>query len=433
MTRMSGRSSTSVIRQAASVPIAAWDVTTGSPNVVVAVVDTGYRPHADLAGRILPGYDFVSDPKIANDGNGRDADATDPGDWVDAGRPVEPDISGSGLRRSRTARGTARAWRNHRREFGQRAMARRNRLGGEDSAGARARQMRRRRFGHHRRRRLGGWPHVPGVPANPYPAQVINISLGGPGDCTPLYHSVLSAALSHGVTRAIVVAAGNETTDVSTSAPANCSEVIAVAATTKFGSLACYSNFGAGVALSAPGGDAPIETDGIAVLFNTGTTVPDVDTWAKGGGHELLRRRWSSGVASLVLGIAPKLDATPSARAARRRPRRRSAGGSDCDTTRCGAGIVNASCGRRRGARRRARAQLPGTVVECAGGLRVGLGHQLRAPGRHDLRELVHLRRQRPRLVARDDCARKPATSTSERSTRRTARRSTRCRSTRTR
>jgi hypothetical protein len=60
----------------------AWDVTTGSVDVVVAMIDTGYRPHAAMAGRVLPGYDFVSDPVVANDGDGRDADATDPGDWV---------------------------------------------------------------------------------------------------------------------------------------------------------------------------------------------------------------------------------------------------------------------------------------------------------------------------------------------------------------
>ncbi len=60
----------------------AWDVTTGSADIVVAVLDTGYRPHAAMAGRILPGYDFISDPVVANDGDGRDADASDPGDWI---------------------------------------------------------------------------------------------------------------------------------------------------------------------------------------------------------------------------------------------------------------------------------------------------------------------------------------------------------------
>jgi hypothetical protein len=61
---------------------AAWDLTTGVASTVVAVVDTGVVPHADLAGRVLFGYDFVTDPTRANDGGGRDADAADPGDWI---------------------------------------------------------------------------------------------------------------------------------------------------------------------------------------------------------------------------------------------------------------------------------------------------------------------------------------------------------------
>ncbi|MEA3119398.1 MAG: serine protease, partial [Paraburkholderia sp.] len=61
---------------------AAWDVTTGSANVVTAVIDSGYRMHSDLAANLLPGYDFVSDPFSANDGDGRDSDASDPGNWA---------------------------------------------------------------------------------------------------------------------------------------------------------------------------------------------------------------------------------------------------------------------------------------------------------------------------------------------------------------
>jgi len=322
---------------------AAWDVTTGSPNVVVAVVDTGYRPHSDLAGRILPGYDFVSDPAIANDGNGRDADATDPGDWVTQADLSNPIFQGQGCTIEDSS------WHG----TGVSGIIAANSDNGQWLAGIdwAAKILPVRVLG-----KCGGddsdimdgiaWAaglNVPGVPPNPYPAQVINISLGGPGECTPLYHSVLSSALSHGITRAIVVAAGNETADVSTSAPANCSEVIAVAATTKFGSLASYSNFGAGVALSAPGGDAPIETDGIAVLFNTGTTVPDVDTWAKGGGTSFAAPM-VSGVASLVLGIAPTLDAGH-LRALLTATATPFPGGSNCDTSRCGAGIVNAQAG----------------------------------------------------------------------------------------
>ena len=51
---------------------AAWDITTGSASIVAAVIDTGITNHADLSGRTVPGYDFINDVQVANDGNGRD-------------------------------------------------------------------------------------------------------------------------------------------------------------------------------------------------------------------------------------------------------------------------------------------------------------------------------------------------------------------------
>ena len=51
---------------------AAWDITTGSSSIVVADIDTGITSHADLSGRTVPGYDFISDPAVANDSDGRD-------------------------------------------------------------------------------------------------------------------------------------------------------------------------------------------------------------------------------------------------------------------------------------------------------------------------------------------------------------------------
>jgi len=58
----------------------AWNTTSGS-GVVVAVLDTGYTNHSDLVANILPGYDFISSKTVAGDGNGRDADAHDVGDY----------------------------------------------------------------------------------------------------------------------------------------------------------------------------------------------------------------------------------------------------------------------------------------------------------------------------------------------------------------
>lgn len=62
----------------------AWDVSTGE-GAVVAVIDTGITEHSDLAGKVLPGYDMIADVAMARDGNGRDADARDEGDWYGDG------------------------------------------------------------------------------------------------------------------------------------------------------------------------------------------------------------------------------------------------------------------------------------------------------------------------------------------------------------
>ncbi len=78
----------------ASTRRAAWDLQTGSAGVVVGVIDTGTLPHSELAGRVLPGYDFISDPAEARDGDARDPNPRDEGDWNDegdcGGAPAEP-------------------------------------------------------------------------------------------------------------------------------------------------------------------------------------------------------------------------------------------------------------------------------------------------------------------------------------------------------
>jgi serine protease len=63
----------------------AWDRSRGSASIVVAVVDSGYLPHPDLVGRIVAGYDFITSTSVSQDGDGRDADPTDPGDYVPSG------------------------------------------------------------------------------------------------------------------------------------------------------------------------------------------------------------------------------------------------------------------------------------------------------------------------------------------------------------
>jgi serine protease len=79
----------------------AWNITTGSASIVAAVIDTGSLPgHPDLAGRFAGGYDFIGDALVANDGNGRDADPSDPGDWITAAENLAGYFQGCPARNS---------------------------------------------------------------------------------------------------------------------------------------------------------------------------------------------------------------------------------------------------------------------------------------------------------------------------------------------
>jgi hypothetical protein len=183
---------------------------------------------------------------------------------------------------------------------------------------------------------------VPGVPANPTPAQVINLSLGGTHPCGQTYQAAIDAAFAVGVTRAIVVAAGNESTDASTSAPANCAGVISVASTTSIGKLAAYSNFGPTVTVSAPGGQPSFSQflQGIVVLSNAGATTPTSDSFANEGGTSFAAPM-VAGTVSLMLAVAPGLSAQQVhdivVSTAKPFP-----AGSDCTPATCGPGIVDA-------------------------------------------------------------------------------------------
>ncbi len=92
-----------------------------------------------------------------------------------------------------------------------------------------------------------------GAPANPNPARVINMSLGGATPCPQALQDAVNLAVAQGAV--ITVAAGNESGDAADSAPANCSGVITVGANARGGDRASYSNFGLRVDVSAPGGD----------------------------------------------------------------------------------------------------------------------------------------------------------------------------------
>lgn len=303
----------------------AWNQASGH-GVVIAVIDTGVRPHADLAANLLPGYDFITSPTIAADGSGRDADATDPGDWASAGACG----TGSAARNS--------SWHGTH-VSGLAAAAGGNGIGVTGVAfGARILPLR--ALG-----RCGGYTSdiadaivwaaggtVNGLPLNPTPAKVINLSLGGSGACDITSQNAVNAARAKGAS--VIVAAGNSNTNASGSSPANCSGVIAVAATSKAGGKASYSNFGTSVTVAAPGGDSGA---GLVSTLNAGTTTPGADSYASYMGTSMATPM-VSGVAALMLSVNPAL--TPDQITLLLKSTARAF---PAPCAGCGAGIVNAN------------------------------------------------------------------------------------------
>ena len=267
---------------------AAWTRTTGSANVVVAVLDTGVRfEHPDLGrvangGKLLPGYDMVSNVQVANDGDGRDADPSDPGDWVTSTDKASStfsdcDVSGSSWHGTSTSALVAAAT-NTSPAAGMAGAA----------PGVRVVPVRvlGKCFGNDSdilagMRWAAGIP-VAGIPDNPNPAKVINMSLGGGGSCNAAYQAAVDEITARGVT--IVAAAGNSAGGP-VSSPASCRGVVAVLALRHAGSKVGFSDLGPEIAIAAPGGNCINITAGSACLYpilsatNTGSQGPVSSSW----------------------------------------------------------------------------------------------------------------------------------------------------------
>ena len=316
----------------------AWAVITGSERIIIAVLDTGVLfNHPDLKHRLLPGYDFISDPTQANDGDGRDADATDPGNWVSQAEATSNyagcSATSSGWHGTQMA-GIIGAEANN--QYGISGINWISPLLPVRVLG---------KCGGHLSDLIDGLRWAGGLPVvdvrpNLYPARVINLSLGAPDVCSPLLQNAIDEVTQRGAI--VVVSAGNRSANAITQTPANCANVLVVGATDQPGERGYYSNYGGAVQISAPGGDpAHADVDRIVTISNLGSTQAQTHTvsWAVGTSPAAAQ---VSGVVSLMLAQNPGLTlkeiifllgktATPFLI------------NSSCQLMGCGHGVVNAS------------------------------------------------------------------------------------------
>lgn len=306
----------------------AWGTTRGK-GVTVAVLDSGITAHPDLDTNVLPGYDFIAESAFSNDGDGRDSDPTDAGNWTVDNQC----FTGS--------KATASDW--HGTHVAGTIAAIANNNEGIAGVAPEAKIVPVRVLGA-----CGGFDsditdgiiwaaggNVRGVPANQNPAQVINMSIGSEGTCTTPYRQAIAQANKRG--SIVVVAAGNNNFDASKSSPGNCEDVINVGATDKNGKRSYFSNYGSRVDVSAPGGDRRYWGGGILSTLNAGKTAPGKADYAEYQGTSMAAPH-VAGIVALMKAVDPKLTYAQA-----KKVLQSTSQGVECDQSACGSGIVNAA------------------------------------------------------------------------------------------
>lgn len=274
---------------------AAWDLTVGSNNVIVAVIDTGTVPAPDLVPRVIAGFDMIGDAQNAGDGDGYDGDPTDVGD---SNGPQNSSFHGAhvmGTVGASTDDGLGVAGTT----WATRLMPIRvlGFQGGSDFDIASAI-----RYAARLQNASGQLPAQA--------ADVMNLSLGRPGTSQTLQAAV-SAARNAGTL--VVAAAGNDNSNA-IFVPASLNGVISVSAVDAVANKAPYSNFHPTIDIAAPGGDISVDRTGdgnpdgvLSVRPNDTVSPTDLGTYAFYNGTSMAAPH-VAGVAALVLAVDPTLS-----------------------------------------------------------------------------------------------------------------------------
>ncbi|MGS0755162.1 S8 family peptidase [Roseateles sp. GG27B] len=308
----------------------AWDITIGTSNIVVAVLDTGVRKdHPDLAAQFVGGYDMISNAATSGKGSlGRNSDASDPGDYV-----TQADITGGTLGSGCDATDISNSSWHGTRVSGLIAAASNN---GRGMAGVAwgVKILPVRVLG-----KCGGYDSdimdgmkwaagiaVAGLPTNPNPAKVLNLSLGGTSTCDAidkagrplvgaLYRDTINQVIAKGAT--VVVAAGNSEGQA-VGLPGNCPGVITVTGLRHVGSKVGFSSVGPEVSIAAPGGNC-VNLSGACLypMFsttNSGITTPVLIDDAYTNNSASVGTSFSTpivaGTVALMLSVRPSMTST---------------------------------------------------------------------------------------------------------------------------
>ncbi|WP_034385318.1 S8 family serine peptidase [Deinococcus sp. YIM 77859] len=245
----------------------------------VAVLDTGFVPSPELAGRVVNGYDFVSDPARAGDGDGRDRDASGLGPFA-----YHAEVIGNLIGAAHDGRGMA--------GINPQARVVQVRVAGTDGLIAPQDLADGLRW--------AAGLSVPGAPPNPNPARVLNLSLYADfiplTGCDARIQAAVDAVTASGAL--VVAGAANDGADASGYSPAGCRNVLTVTSVTPDGRRPAYANWGPRVALAAPGGEPGHGIVSSSVSGQAGERSPNGTSFA--APHV-------AGVASLLFGLKPTL------------------------------------------------------------------------------------------------------------------------------